>query len=141
VPFYAVGAAAVAAATAGALQRKLSTANGARALRLVAALIGLGAIGAIWIPAVERDATRLADLDRLAATAPRGQIVGLCPAANGDWLLHAWMQRRFTISLDAAAPRSHEWFLLSTDAAGPDCPPPSCVPLSQPERLTLMRCR
>jgi hypothetical protein len=140
VPFYAIGAAALVAETAAALERRLSTGGGRRALRILTALVTAGAVIAIWIPAIERDPVRLADLDRLAATAPRGQTVGLCPGANSDWLLHAWMQRRFTISLDAAAPAAHEWFLLST-TAGPDCPPPSCVPMSEPQRLTLMRCR
>jgi len=140
VPVYAIGTAALAAETTGALQRRLSSATGARVLRFAAVLFVLGAVAAIWVPALQRDPARLADLDRLATYAPRGQTVGLCPAANGDWLLHAWMQRRFTISLDAAAPRAHEWFLLS-DEGGPDCPPTSCVPVSQPERLTLLRCR
>jgi hypothetical protein len=140
VPFYAIGLAAFVAQTAAALERRLSTSGGGRALRILSALVAAVAVIAIWIPAVERDPVRLADLDQLAETAPRGQTVGLCPAANNDWLLHAWMQRRFTISLDAAAPASHDWFLLST-TAGPDCPPASCVPVSQPGSLTLMRCR
>jgi hypothetical protein len=140
VPFYAMGAAAFVAETASALERRLSTGAAARGLRIIAALLALGAVAAIWIPAVERDPVRLADLDQLATSAPRGQTIGLCPAANSDWLLHAWMQRRFTISLDAAAPAAHQWFLLSA-GTGPDCPPPACVPTSQPGRLTLMRCR
>src|SRR5262249_43417360 len=140
VPFYGIAAAALVAATARALEHRLSDAGGARTLRLMAALVALGAVAAIWIPAIERDRVRLADLDRIAAGAPRGQTVRLCPAANADWLLHAWMQRRFTISLDAAAPGAHEWFLMSAEAAGPDCPPSSCVSISRPERLTLMRC-
>jgi hypothetical protein len=140
VPFYAIGAAAFVAETTRALESRLSTAGGARTIRSLAALVALAAVIAIWVPAVERDPVRLADLDQLAASAPRGHMVGLCPAANSDWLLHAWMQRRFAISLDAAPPASHEWFLLST-TTGPDCPPSSCVPISQPGRLTLMRCR
>jgi hypothetical protein len=140
VPFYAIGAAAFVAETAAALERRLSTGGATLALRILSGFVAAGAVIAIWIPAVERDPVRLADLDRLAATAPRGQTVGLCPRANSDWLLHAWMQRRFVISLDAAAPAAHEWFLMST-TAGPDCPPAACVPMSQPERLTLMRCR
>jgi hypothetical protein len=140
VPFYAIAAAAFVAETAAAVQRRLSASGRARALQVLTALIAVGAVIGIWVPAVERDPVRLADLDRLAESAPRGQTVGLCPAANSDWLLHAWMQRRFTISLDASAPAAHEWFLLST-TRGPDCPPPSCVGISQPARLTLMRCR
>jgi hypothetical protein len=140
VPFFAIGAAAFVAETTSALERRLSTGAGRRGVRFAAALLAVGAVIAIWIPAVERDPLRLADLDQLAASAPRGQTIGLCPAANSDWLLHAWMQRRYTISLDAAAPAAHDWFLLSA-STGPDCPPPACVPTSQPGRLTLMRCR
>jgi len=110
-------------------------------LGMLIAAAGFLGLAAIWLPAVERDPQRLADLDRLAAVAPRGETVGICPSANGDWMLHAWMQRRFLISLDAAAPSAHGWFLKSTDIP-PDCPPSACVPISQPGgELMLMRCR
>jgi hypothetical protein len=141
VPFYAIGAAALSARTVDACARRLSAGRGARVVRMLAAAVALGAVAAIWIPALERDPMRLADLDRLAPVAPRGAIVGICPAANADWLLHAWMQRRFVISLDAGDSRAHDWFLKSADHSS-DCPPPACVPISDPGReLMLMRCR
>jgi 4-amino-4-deoxy-L-arabinose transferase-like glycosyltransferase len=141
VPFYAIGAAALGAETVDALARRLSKGLGVIALRILTAAVVMAGLAAIWLPAVERDPQRLADLDRLAAVAPRGETVGICPSANGDWMLHAWMQRRFLISLDAAAPSAHGWFLKSTDIP-PDCPPSACVPISQPGgELMLMRCR
>jgi 4-amino-4-deoxy-L-arabinose transferase-like glycosyltransferase len=141
VPFYAIGAAALSAGTVDAFASRLSAGRGARVVRILALAVALGAVAAIWIPAVERDPVRVADLDRLAAVAPRGAIVGICPAANADWLLHAWMQRRFAISLDAGEPHAHDWFLKSADHSS-SCPPAACVPISDPGReLTLMRCR
>ena len=140
VPFYALGAAAVAVETLRSLADRLSS-RGIGALRILTAAVALIALAAIWIPAVERDPVLLADLDRVAVHAPRGDTVGICPAANGDWLLHAWMQRRFVVSLDANASRAHQWFLKSTGTAA-DCPPASCVPMSdQGAALSLMRCR
>ena len=141
VPFCAIGAAALVANTMDALARRVSNGRGVFAVRILTVAVALVGFAAIWLPAVERDPVRLADLDRLAAVAPRGETVGICPSANGDWMLHAWMQRRFRISLDAAAPRAHEWFLQSTDI-GSDCPPSTCVPTSARDgELTLMRCR
>ena len=140
VPFYAIACAALVAETAGSLTRRMSG-RLVVALRTVAAALAVVALGAIWLPAIERDPVRLADLDRFAMNAPRGETIGICPAANGDWLLHAWMQRRFLISLDAGAPSAHDWFLKSSDPAA-DCPPPSCVPISGARgALSLMRCR
>jgi len=140
VPFYAIGCAAIAAGTARSLLGRTSD-RGALMLRTLAIALAAVAFAAIWVPAVERDPRRLADLDRIAANAPRGQTIGICPAANSDWLLHAWMQRRFLISLDAGAPRAHQWFLKSTDTAA-DCPPSSCVPIDGADgALSLMRCR
>ncbi|OLE83362.1 MAG: hypothetical protein AUF76_06620 [Acidobacteria bacterium 13_1_20CM_2_65_9] len=141
VPFYAIGAAALVAETVDTLARRLSKGRGVFAIRILTAAVALVGLVAISLPAVERDPMRLADLDRLAAVAPRGETVGICPSANGDWMLHAWMQRRFLVSLDAAEPHSHEWFLKSPDIAA-DCPPSTCVPISEPGgELMLMRCR
>jgi 4-amino-4-deoxy-L-arabinose transferase-like glycosyltransferase len=140
VPFYAIGAAAVVAGTLASFGARLSS-RGIAAVRILAGVAALIGVVSIWIPAVERDPALLADLDRIAAHAPRRAIVGICPAANGDWLLHAWMQRRFVVSLDPIASHAHEWFLKSTDTAA-DCPPASCVPIPEGGRvLSLMRCR
>ena len=140
VPFYAIGGAAIVAETVVSLTHRLSD-RGVILLRALTVALAIVGFAAIWVPAVERDPARLADLDRIATNAPRGEIIGICPASNSDWLLHAWMQRRFLISLDAGAPRAHEWFLKSTDTAA-DCPPSSCVPISATAgALSLMRCR
>jgi hypothetical protein len=140
VPFYAVGLAAAAAETMTLVAGRLSS-RGIAGLRILTVSIALAGLGAIWIPAVARDPALVADLDRVAPHAPMRATIGICPAANGDWLLHAWMQRRFQISLDAGAPHGHEWFLKSTATAA-DCPPASCVPISAPgNTLSLMRCR
>ena len=141
VPFYAIGAAAIVERTMDALAVRVSEGRGASAFRIVAAVIALGTVVAIWLPAVERDPARLADLDRLAASAPRGETVGICPSINDDWSLHAWMQRRFRISLDARDSRSQEWFLKRTDDTS-DCAPLACAPVSpRGGGLVLMRCR
>ena len=65
------------------------------------------------MPALGRDRPRLADLDVLAASVPRGATIGICPESNGDWGLHAWFERRFDVSLDAAHGPQREWFLAT----------------------------
>ena len=140
VPFYAIGAAALVRNTIDALARRISGTRAARALRIGAAVIALGTVAAMWLPAVERDPARLADLDRLATLAPHGETIGICPSMNGDWLLHAWMQRRFRISLDAAEPRAHAWFLKRAGDTS-DCAPLACAPVSTGGDLVLLRCR
>jgi hypothetical protein len=139
VAFYAIGAAALVAPTMRSVAGRRSEPRGVTFSRMVAGLLLAGAIAAIWIPALEREPDRLAQLDRLEAVAPRGATVGICPAVNGDWSLHAWFQRRFRISLDAAG--AHEWF-LETRGDSPNCAPSHCVAASPPSNgLTLMRCR
>jgi len=141
VPFYAIGAAALLSPSMTSLAARVSSSRAAGALRIVAVALVAGAIAAMWVPAIARDPARLIDLDRLASAAPIGATVGLCPSANGDWLLHAWMQRRFHVSLDATNPGGHQWFLKSA-SRGPECPPATCEPASDPTReLVLMRCR
>jgi len=141
VPFYAIGAAAFVARTMDAFARRVADSRGARTLRILSAVIAVGTVVAIWLPAVERDPARLADLDRLAPAAPRGETVGICPSSNADWLLHAWMQRRFQVSLDASDPGAHEWFLARIDDAS-DCRPRACAAASAGGgELMMMRCR
>jgi hypothetical protein len=139
VAFFAIGAAAMLAATVDVAQRRLSTAAAKIAIITVAVVITAGSIAAIWIPALEREPRRLAQLDRLDAIAPRGATAAICPAVNGDWSLHAWFQRRFEMSLDAGRP--HDWF-LETEGDARHCTPDSCRPASDPGgALVLMRCR
>jgi 4-amino-4-deoxy-L-arabinose transferase-like glycosyltransferase len=138
VPFYALGAAAVVAPTAADLLNRLRAGRSAVALRVLAATVAVAAGVAAALPAFEREPARLAELDRLAAVAPRGATVGICPSTNGDWGLHAWFQRRFQMSLDAADPVSHEWFL---QAGEPACTPATCRAASDTSaRLVLLRC-
>ena len=138
VPFYAIGAAVLIAPTADALATAMS--NGITvALRVIAALLVIGSIGAIWLPALDRDSALIADLDRIDGVAPRGATVGICPDANADWMLHAWFQRRFEISLDAARPAAHGWFVKSL-AHKTNCPPERCAVVSEPRAIVLMPC-
>ena len=138
VPFYAIGAAAFVAPTAADLLNRLRAGRSAVALRVLAATVAVAAGVAAALPAFEREPARLAELDRLAAVAPRGATVGICPSTNGDWGLHAWFQRRFQMSLDAADPVSHEWFL---QAGEPACTPVTCRAASDTSaRLVLLRC-
>ena len=142
VPFYAMAAAVIAAPAVSPLVARAAAADLSAALRITAAVMVAGAVAAIWLPALERDPSRLADLDRLALAAPRGATVGICPNVNGDWGLHAWMQRRFEISLDAGeAAARHDWF-LKTRGDSPDCAPAPCVPASDSAGgIVLLRCR
>jgi 4-amino-4-deoxy-L-arabinose transferase-like glycosyltransferase len=138
VPFYAIGAAALIAPNADALATAIS--NRIRvALRAIAALLVIGSIAAIWLPALDRDPALIADLDRMEDVAPRGTTVGICPEANADWMLHAWFQRRFEMSLDAAQPAAHGWFVKSL-AQKTNCPPGRCAAVSEPRAIVLMRC-
>ena len=138
VPFYAIGAAAFLSPTAADLLNRLRAGRSAVALRVLAATVAVAAGVAAALPAFEREPARMGELDRLAAVAPRGATVGICPSANGDWGLHAWFQRRFQMSLDAADPVSHEWFL---QAGEPACTPVTCRAASDTSaRLVLLRC-
>jgi hypothetical protein len=100
----------------------------------------LGAIGAAYAPGLGRDAARLANLDVLDSAMPRGMTAGICPAVNDDWGLHAWLERRFRVSLDAVDARDHGWF-LKTARAGEACAPASCLAVTDPAQdLVLMKC-
>ena len=100
----------------------------------------LVAIGVSYVPALGRDGPRLADLDVLAASVPTGATIGICPESNGDWGLHAWFERRFAVSLDAAHGPRREWF-LATAAPRAGCPPVGCTAATDPGRqLVLMKC-
>ena len=138
VPFYAIGAAVLLAPTVDAFASAISR-RAVIALRTVAALLVVGSIAAMWLPALDRDRALIADLDRIEPVAPRGATVGICPGANADWMLHAWLQRRYEMSLDAGRPAAHEWFVKSI-SGNINCPPDRCAAVTEPRALVLMRC-
>jgi hypothetical protein len=137
IPFYAIGAAAAMCGVAQAMVRRLGALS-AGTMRAAAATVVVGAIAAARAPALGRDADWLAELDRMAAWAPHGSTVAICGSSNGNWLLHAWMQRRFAISLDASG-AERDWFLRTGDDR--QCVVPPCAPVSPAGRLVLLRCR
>jgi 4-amino-4-deoxy-L-arabinose transferase-like glycosyltransferase len=144
VPLFALAAARVVAPTlAAAAARIAARGTGADVLaavnRLTAVVLLLTIVAAL-VPAIGRDRDRLADLDVLESTIPRGATVGICPASNDDWGLHAWLERRFRVSLDAAHGSQRAWF-LETAAPHAGCPPGTCRPETDPARqLVLMKC-
>ena len=140
VPLYALAAACLLAPTAAVLIERLAVRQHERFVNSLSAVVLLVAIGVAYVPALRRDAPRLADLDVLAAGVPRGATIGICPESNGDWGLHAWFERRFDVSLDAAGGPQREWF-LATAAPRVGCPPVDCTPATDPNRqLVLMKC-
>jgi 4-amino-4-deoxy-L-arabinose transferase-like glycosyltransferase len=140
VPLYALAAASLFAPTVAAASARFVAPRLERFVNVVSALVLLIAIGVSYMPGQERDRTRLADLDVLAGVLPKGATIGICPESNGDWGLHAWFERRFQVSLDAAQGSGREWF-LATAPAQPGCPPVDCTPATEPGRqLVLMKC-
>jgi hypothetical protein len=108
---------------------------------LAGALLLVVAVGASVSPALGRDRQRMADLDAIARAVPRNRIMGICPASNADWGLHAWFERLFRTSLDAREGQGRDWF-LETAAAARSCVPSRCSEASDPERpLVVLACR
>jgi 4-amino-4-deoxy-L-arabinose transferase-like glycosyltransferase len=140
-PFYALGVAALGLTSTREFLRRLAGVCTRTTLRIAAVAVLALAVAATRVPALERDSAWLADLDRLEAVAPRSATVAICGDVNSNWLLHAWMQRRFEISLDAGAPASRDWF-LTTKAGDRQCAAPPCAPVSDSGgSLVLLRCR
>jgi 4-amino-4-deoxy-L-arabinose transferase-like glycosyltransferase len=140
VPLYVL-AAAVAFAPSVAVFADRCERTGSRWVSLVSLIMILGTLGAAYAPGLGRDRARLANLDALDPSMPRGATVGICPSANDEWGLHAWFERRFRVSLDAVEGRAHDWF-LKTARAGESCHPPAqCLAVSDPTLdLVLMKC-
>jgi hypothetical protein len=138
VPLYVLAAAIAFAPSAGVFVERW-TRTGAQWVNLACLIMLLGTIGAAYAPALGRDRARLANLDALDPSVPRDATVGICPAANDDWGLHAWFERRFRVSLDAADGRDRGWFLRTARAA---CSPPArCLAVTDPTPdLVLMKC-
>jgi 4-amino-4-deoxy-L-arabinose transferase-like glycosyltransferase len=138
VPFFALAAARVIAPTLAVVTDRIAERR--TFVDLLTAAVVLVTIGAALTPAVGRDRARLADLDVLESSIPRGETMGICLASNDDWGLHAWFERRFRVSLDAAHGSQREWF-LETAGSHAGCPPAMCRPATDPARqLVLMRC-
>jgi 4-amino-4-deoxy-L-arabinose transferase-like glycosyltransferase len=140
VPLYALAAARVMAPSLALVSDRIAMTHRRTVVDMLTALVVVVTIGAAFTPALGRDRTRLADLDVLEPTVPRGETVGICPGSNDDWGLHAWFERRFRVSLDAAHGSQREWF-LDTAGSRAGCPPAACRPATDPGRqLVLMRC-
>jgi 4-amino-4-deoxy-L-arabinose transferase-like glycosyltransferase len=106
---------------------------------LTAAILLVAVAASFW-PNLGRDRGRLRDLDAIAAAVPRSATIGICPEANDDWGLHAWFERLFEVSLDAAPGRPHAYF-LKTAPPRHGCPPEECVATTDSARtLAMMRC-
>jgi hypothetical protein len=141
VPLFAVAGALFIGPTVGEAIDRLGTTGRRRAINIVSAVLAVGTVAASLSPAIGRDRERLADLDALASTVPDGQTIGICPESNDDWGLHAWFERRFHVSLDAAEGRRRDWF-LRTARAGNRCLPATCAAATDAGRqLVLMKCR
>ena len=139
VSFYALAGALVIAPTVTIVTERYAR-SGSRWAELVSVLVIIATVGAAYAPALGRDRARLANLDVLAPSIPRSVTVGICPGANSDWGLHAWFQRRFRVSLDAADPGRHDWFVATT-RAGQTCRPGPCTPVTDPTlEIVLLKC-
>lgn len=140
VPFYAIGVAGLIIGSLPDAAERLSAATPRRAIELLSAAIFVSAAVAAFVPGFGRDRARLADLDALAGVVPRDAVIGICPAANADWGLHAWFERRFNVALDARGGRPQRWFLQTPDRDRA-CPPSACAPATDANRaLVLLRC-
>ncbi|MEP7308651.1 MAG: glycosyltransferase family 39 protein [Acidobacteriota bacterium] len=141
VPLFTLATALAVGPTAMAAAQRLGTQGWRTILNIATGLVVLGTVAGSLAPGLGRDRERLADLDALAAAVPLGQIVGLCPESNSDWGLHAWFERQFRVSLDAADGARRDWF-LETERAKGACVPAACTAATDPRRpLVLMKCR
>jgi 4-amino-4-deoxy-L-arabinose transferase-like glycosyltransferase len=140
VPFFALAAASLIYPTVARLVERI----GASRVHLVtagAAAIIAGTVGAVFVPALERDRERISNLDALSDVMPQSATVGICAKASDDWGLHAWFARRFRVSLDPVDGARREWF-LKTGPFERDCPPSQCAPMTDAAKtLVLLTCR
>jgi 4-amino-4-deoxy-L-arabinose transferase-like glycosyltransferase len=136
VPLYACAVAGLLVRSALAAAGRLSV----RSIHAATTVIVLAAIVVGVLPAAGRDRRRMAELDLLAPSVPRGATIGICPETNSDWGLHAWFQRRFQASLDAVNGGRRAWFLASPEAPR-ICIPGGCRPVGGASRgLLLLGC-
>jgi hypothetical protein len=141
IPIYAI---AFAAFTLPLLRRRLESLRAGSGLPLTFASLGLALlVAAIAIPlsgAVmePRDRSWIAEYRELAPVLPRGATLGTCEAARGEFGLHAYMLRFFSISLDVGPKRPREYFLRMKERS---CDAPaSCSTVQSTDRLEVLRC-
>jgi 4-amino-4-deoxy-L-arabinose transferase-like glycosyltransferase len=139
VPLHALAAACLVYPTVAPVAEAFSRTR-RQTLNIVGLAIVAGTIAASFVPALERDGKRLANLSTMASSIPRSAVVGICEGSSDDWGLHAWFERLFLVSLDPADGRRRAWFLKS----GPnqnDCPPARCAATTDSsQELVLMQC-
>jgi hypothetical protein len=141
VPFFALATAMILFPTVARLTERLALAGRTRIVHIAAGAIVLGTTIAAFLPALERETERLVDLAALSSAVPRGRTISICAGASGDWGLHAWVERLYSVSLDVRSSQQSEW-LLRTSQDSPDCGPLPCTPVTDSRRaLFLMRCR
>jgi 4-amino-4-deoxy-L-arabinose transferase-like glycosyltransferase len=139
IPCFALAGAVLGAPNVAAAVAWIRAARKQSLVHTVAAVLALGTLAASLYPGAGRDRVRLAEIDRIAGRMPRDETIGLCPASNADWGLHAWFERLFRVSLDATG-QTRAWFLWTADING--CVPESCDRPGDPHApLELVRCR
>jgi 4-amino-4-deoxy-L-arabinose transferase-like glycosyltransferase len=139
VPFLALAVAAFSAPTVAAAIETVGLLRIGRTVRILTIVLALGTLAASAYPGLGRDRARLAEIDGVARTVPRDQTIGLCPASNADWGLHAWFERLFRVSLDATG-QPRRWFLRAANENG--CVPVECERGDDSRsELELLRCR
>ena len=139
VPLHALAASCLVFPTVAPAAEKFSRTR-RHALNIVGLAIVAGTIGASFVPALERDGKRLANLSTMASSIPRSAVVGICESSSDDWGLHAWFERLFLVSLDPADGRRRQWFLKSAPPLN-DCPPSRCAEITDSsQELVLMKC-
>jgi hypothetical protein len=140
VPLHALATACLIYPTVAPVAERFSRSHW-YALNIVGLAIVAGTIGASYVPALERDGKRLANLSLIAPSIPRSAaVVGICESSSDDWGLHAWFERLFRVSLDPADGRRREWFLKSAPPLN-DCPPSRCATTTDSsQELVLMKC-
>jgi hypothetical protein len=139
VPLHALAAACLVYPTVAPAAERFSGTH-RHALNILGLAIVAGTIGASFVPALERDGKRLANLSTMASSIPRSAVVGICESSSDDWGLHAWFERLFLVSLDPADGRRRQWFLKSAPPLN-DCPPSRCaVATDSSQELVLMKC-
>lgn len=128
----------------GPLRRAFANHDGSRHTKYLAGAAGVLLIGAAFAipfvrgPLEERDVPRLGALNLIGPALQPGEIVRTCPDAEGDWPLHAYLQRFLHVSMDAATPTPRQTFLRLLDR--PCDVPAGCVLVRFAGDLELYAC-
>ncbi len=140
VAFFALGAASYVAPMALAAVERLGVAARTKTIMAAAAVAVVASLAVGNLHWFARDTVMMAALDDIQRFVPAGGTIGICADARAEWGLHAWVQRRFTASLDADPGRRHELFLQVPNHGA--CAPSACPPLSNPSSPLVVRgCR